>query len=61
MRAPVLAQTWQSPVGDMGQQGSLCTLREPVSRTRKRAESDEIVDYYLVNPIMYVPLEAEYQ
>ena len=40
---------------------SLCTLREPVSRTRERAESDEIVDYYLVNPIMYLALEAEYQ
>ena len=28
---------------------------------RDRAESDEIVDYYLVNPIMYLTLEVEYQ
>ena len=39
---------------------SVC-WREPVRGTRERAESDEIVDYYLVNPIMYLALEAEYQ
>jgi len=43
--------------GAAGQSVHAARAGEP----RERAESDEIVDYYLVNPIMYLALEAEYQ
>ena len=41
---------------------SVCAMARAGVRTReRRAENDEIVDVYLVNPIMYLTLEAEYQ